>query len=83
MELYAKVKWYMEFYNVRRPHQSLGYQRPENVYAQAAWYFFSGQLAGKENKLNFKESLSNEGEYLRDTSIENMLAFIEVAKKQQ
>jgi len=29
LELYAKVKWYMEFYNVRRPHQSLGYQRPE------------------------------------------------------
>ena len=36
LELFAKVKWYMEFYNVRRPHQSLGYQRPKNVYAQAA-----------------------------------------------
>ena len=36
LELYSKVKWYMEFYNARRPHQSLGYRRPENVYAQAA-----------------------------------------------
>ena len=36
LELFAKVKSYMEFYNIRRPHQSLGYKRPENVYAQAA-----------------------------------------------
>lgn len=35
-ELHAKVKWYMEFYNARRPHQSLGYKRPEWIYAQAA-----------------------------------------------
>ena len=36
MELYGKIKWYMEFYNTRRPHQSLGYNIPEKVYVQAA-----------------------------------------------
>ena len=36
MELYGKIKWYMEFYNTRRPHQSLGYKIPEKVYVQAA-----------------------------------------------
>ena len=35
-ELYEKIKWYMEFYNTRRPHQSLGYKKPEHVYAKAA-----------------------------------------------
>ena len=36
IELYGKIKWYMEFYNTRRPHQSLGYNKPEQVYAKAA-----------------------------------------------
>jgi len=36
MELYGKIKWYMEFYNTRRPHKSLGYNIPEKVYVQAA-----------------------------------------------
>jgi putative transposase len=35
-ELYGKIKWYMEFYNNRRPHQSLGYKKPEQWYGQAA-----------------------------------------------
>lgn len=36
LELYEKIKWYMEFYNTRRPHQSLKYLKPEQLYAQAA-----------------------------------------------
>ena len=36
IELYRKIKWYMEFYNTRRPHQSLRYNKPERVYAKAA-----------------------------------------------
>lgn len=36
VELYGKIKWYMEFYNSRRPHQSLNYEKPEQWYRQAA-----------------------------------------------
>ena len=36
IELYGKIKWYMNFYNTRRPHQSLDYNKPEKVYARAA-----------------------------------------------
>jgi putative transposase len=35
-ELYEKVKWYMEFYNTERGHQSLGYKRPAKVFFAAA-----------------------------------------------
>lgn len=31
-ELYYGVKQYIEFYNERRPHQSLGYLRPVDIY---------------------------------------------------
>ena len=36
IELYGKIKWYMEFYNSRRPHQSLDYEKPEQRYRSAA-----------------------------------------------
>jgi putative transposase len=36
IELYGKIKWYMEFYNTRRQHQSLDYKRPVQVYRAAA-----------------------------------------------
>lgn len=36
IELYGKIKWYMEFYNNRRQHQSLDYKRPEEVFRTAA-----------------------------------------------
>jgi len=36
VDLYGKIKWYMEFYNTRRLHQSLGYKKPEQVFARAA-----------------------------------------------
>lgn len=36
VELYGKIKWYMDFYNIRRPHQSLNYDKPEQRYRQAA-----------------------------------------------
>ena len=36
LELYKKIKEYMNFYNIERGHQSLGYQRPENVFRRAA-----------------------------------------------
>ena len=36
LELYGKIKAYMEFYNTKRQHQSLGYKRPEQVYLMAA-----------------------------------------------
>jgi putative transposase len=36
IELYGKIKWYMEFYNTRRPHQSLEYKIPVRVYEKAA-----------------------------------------------
>jgi putative transposase len=36
IELYGKVKWYMDFYNTRRLHQSLGYDKPERVYTRVA-----------------------------------------------
>jgi len=36
LELFGKIKDYMEFYNNRRPHQSLGYKKPEQVFSQAA-----------------------------------------------
>lgn len=35
-ELYGKIKWYMEFYNAQRPHQSLDYKKPETVFRAAA-----------------------------------------------
>ena len=36
IELYGKIKWYMEFYNSQRMHQSLGYKRPQELYLRAA-----------------------------------------------
>lgn len=36
LELYGKIKWYMEFYNSQRPYQSLNYQKPRQVFTQAA-----------------------------------------------
>lgn len=36
LELYAKIKQYMIFYNTRRQHQSLGYKLPEQVFQKAA-----------------------------------------------
>jgi len=36
LELYGKIKAYMEFYNTRRQHQSLGYKRPIQVFQMAA-----------------------------------------------
>ena len=36
VELYGKIKWYMEFYNSGRPHQSLDYEKPEQRYRKAA-----------------------------------------------
>lgn len=36
LELYGKIKAYMEFYNSRRQHQSLGYKRPEQLFQPAA-----------------------------------------------
>jgi putative transposase len=36
LELYGKIQAYMEFYNTRRGHQSLGYKKPKMVYQQAA-----------------------------------------------
>ncbi|RNC65982.1 integrase core domain-containing protein [Proteiniphilum sp. X52] len=36
MELYHKIKDYMEFYNRKRPHQSLGYKTPEEMFRVAA-----------------------------------------------
>lgn len=35
-ELYGKIKWYMNFYNTERGHQSLDYKRPEMVFSEAA-----------------------------------------------
>jgi putative transposase len=36
IELYAKIKEYMNFYNTERGHQSLGYKLPEEVFRSAA-----------------------------------------------
>jgi putative transposase len=36
LELYDKIKAYMEFYNTRRQHQSLGYKKPIQVFQMAA-----------------------------------------------
>ncbi len=36
LELYGKIKAYMEFYNSRRQHQSLGYKRPEQLFQPVA-----------------------------------------------
>jgi putative transposase len=36
LELYGKIKDYMEYYNRERGHQSLNYKRPENVYREVA-----------------------------------------------
>jgi putative transposase len=36
LELYGKIKTYMEFYNTKRQHQSLGYKKPEQVFKQVA-----------------------------------------------
>jgi len=36
IELYGKIKWYMEFYNNRRGHQTLNYKRPEELFRTAA-----------------------------------------------
>lgn len=35
-ESYGKIKWYIDFYNAQRPHQSLDYKRPEMVFRKAA-----------------------------------------------
>ncbi|RNC63224.1 integrase core domain-containing protein, partial [Proteiniphilum sp. X52] len=34
MELYQKIKDYMEFYNRKRPHQTLGYKTPEEMFRE-------------------------------------------------
>lgn len=31
-ELYIGISGYIQFYNDERPHQSLGYLRPEDIY---------------------------------------------------
>jgi hypothetical protein len=36
LELSGKIKGYMEFYNNRRPHQSLGYKKPEQEFSHVA-----------------------------------------------
>ncbi|WP_240524773.1 IS3 family transposase [Candidatus Sulfidibacterium hydrothermale] len=36
LELYEKIKDYIEFYNTQRPHQSLAYKMPVKVFKQAA-----------------------------------------------
>ena len=36
LELYGKIKDYMEYYNRERGHQSLGYERPEKVFRSVA-----------------------------------------------
>lgn len=36
LELYSKIKDYMEYYNRERGHQSLDYKRPEKVFISAA-----------------------------------------------
>jgi putative transposase len=36
IELYGKIKLYMEFYNTCRMHQSLGYKKPEEMFRMAA-----------------------------------------------
>ncbi|MEA4980806.1 IS3 family transposase ISPpu29 [bioreactor metagenome] len=36
LELYHKIKEYIEFYNRERPHQSLGYKTPEEMFRAAA-----------------------------------------------
>ena len=36
LELYHKIKDYMEFYNRERPHQALGYKTPEEMFRAAA-----------------------------------------------
>jgi putative transposase len=36
IELYAKIKEYMMFYNTKRGHQSLGRKKPEEVFRRAA-----------------------------------------------
>jgi len=36
IELYSKIKWYMEFYNNRRGHQTLDYKRPAQMFVKAA-----------------------------------------------
>ena len=36
LELYHKIKDYMKFYNAERPHQSLEYKKPEQIYFLAA-----------------------------------------------
>jgi putative transposase len=34
-ELHQALRKYFEFYNTERPHQSMGYQIPDDVYATA------------------------------------------------
>ncbi len=36
LELYHKIRDYMNFYNTERPHQGLGYKRPVEMYRMAA-----------------------------------------------
>lgn len=36
LELYHKIKDYMKFYNMERPHQRLGYKRPVEMFRVAA-----------------------------------------------
>lgn len=36
LELYHKIKDYMKFYNTERPHQSLEYKTPEQMYLLVA-----------------------------------------------
>jgi putative transposase len=36
IELFGKTKSYMEFYNTKRPHQSLDFKKPEQVFFRAA-----------------------------------------------
>jgi len=36
IELYGKIKDYIEFYNTRRSHQSVGRKKPEDLFRRAA-----------------------------------------------
>jgi len=52
LELYHKIKDYIKFYNAERLHQSLEYNKPEQMYLLASWFFDLPNWASQGTNLN-------------------------------
>lgn len=71
LELYHKIKDYMKFYNAERPHQSLEYKKPEQIYFLAAQFLDSPNWASQGTNLNQYGNCLRKGSSLENVTVEN------------